>query len=71
MNPQEAFLDMLVAAMKDAVLEAKITQLKTALDARGDGKLEHVRIVVLPERMDYEWPDRAPLGSKAQFIPGV
>jgi len=64
MNPQEAFLEILVAAMKDAVLEAKITQLKTQLDARGNGKLEQVRIVILPEKMEHNWPSESPLGTE-------
>jgi hypothetical protein len=63
MNPQEAFLEILVAAMKDAVIEKKLTQLKMQLDARGDGWLEEVRIVIMPEKMEYNWPRESPLGS--------
>lgn len=64
MNPQEAFLDLLVAAMKDACLELKLTQLLTQLDADGSGKLRKVRIIVVPEIMEHQWPSSAPLGSK-------
>lgn len=64
MNPQEAFLDLLVAAMKDACLELKLTQLLTQLDADGSGKLRKVRIIVVPEVMEHQWPSSAPLGSE-------
>lgn len=62
MNPQEAFLDLLIAAMKDAVLEGKLTQLQTQLDPDGGG-LKVVRIVVIPEKMGFKWPTYAPAGT--------
>lgn len=65
MNPQTAFLDMLVAAMKDAAVERKLTQLAIQLDPTetGKGPLKRVRVVVIPEEMDHTWPSYAPLGS--------
>jgi hypothetical protein len=66
MNPQKAFLDMLIAAMKDAALEKKLTQLQTQLDADGTGRLRKVRIVVIPEELEYTWPSHSPLGSAGQ-----
>lgn len=64
MNPQEAFLELLVAAMKDAAIERKLTQLCTQFDPSGKGKLKRVRIVVIPDELDYEWPSTAPLGTE-------
>jgi len=63
MNPQEAFLEVLIAAMKDAIIENKMTQIGTQLDAYGKGKLERVRIIVVPEKMQWNWPTSSPLGS--------
>lgn len=62
MNPQEAFIELLIAAMKDAVLEKKLTQLQTQLDPDGKG-LKQCRIIVVPEDMEYRWRPEAPLGS--------
>jgi hypothetical protein len=65
MNPQAAFLDMLIAAMKDAAVERKLTQLVTQLDPTetGRGPLRRVRIVVIPDELDHTWPSYSPLGS--------
>lgn len=65
MNPQEAFLDLLIAAMKDAAIERKLTQLQTQLDptGTGNGKLKRVRIIVVPDELDFNWPSYAPLGT--------
>jgi hypothetical protein len=65
MNPQSAFIEMLVAAMKDAALEKKLTQLALQFDPTetGKGPLKRVRVVVIPEEMDHTWPSHAPLGS--------
>lgn len=62
MNPQEAFLDMLIAAMKDAVLEGKLTQVKATIDPDGKGT-RVVRLVVMPEKMEHNWPKDQPLGT--------
>jgi hypothetical protein len=68
MNPQEAFLLLLVAAMKDAAIERKLTQLQTQLDPSetGKGPMKKVRIIVIPEEMDHTWPGHSPLGSAGQ-----
>jgi len=68
MNPQEAFLDMLVAAMMDAAVEKKLSQIVTQLDpsGTGSGPLKKVRIIIVPEEQQYSWPSHAPLGSVGQ-----
>lgn len=66
MTPVEAFFNVMNAAMKDAAISRNLTQLMIQLDARGDGKMERVRIIVVPEKMDVQWnPDR-PLGSEVK-----
>lgn len=62
MTPQTAFLDLLIAAMNDAAMELKLTQLKAQIDPDGKG-LRYVRIVVIPEKMEFELPDKSPFGS--------
>jgi hypothetical protein len=62
MNPQQAFLDLLIAAMMDAAIELKLTQLKTQIDPDGKG-LKYIRIIVVPEQMEYELPGKMPFGS--------
>lgn len=62
MNPQETFLELLIAAMKDAAIEMKLTQLKTQIDPDGKG-VRHVRLIVVPEAMEYELPNQMPFGS--------
>jgi hypothetical protein len=62
MNPQEVFLNMLIAAMKDAAAENKLTQLKTTIDPDGKGP-RFVRLIVIPEKMDHDWPYHSPAGS--------
>ena len=62
MNPQEAFLELLIAAMKDAALGDRISQLKTSIDPDGKG-IRYVRIVVIPEDMRINFPKTQPIGS--------
>lgn len=62
-TPQEAFLDMLIAAMHDAAIERKLTQLQTTITPGGSGKAKIVRIIVIPEEMDWQWPKDQPLGT--------
>ena len=62
MNPQEAFLELLIAAMKDAAIEMKLTQLQTQIDPDGKG-IKLVRIIVVPEEMQWKRPDGKPFGS--------
>lgn len=66
MNPQEAFLDLLLAAMMDAATELKLTQLQTQLDPDGSGKLRKVRIIIVPETLEHQWPSSAPLGTPSK-----
>lgn len=65
MNPQTTFLDLLLAAMKDAALELKLTQLAVQFDPTetGKGPFKRVRLVVVPEQLEYTWPAHAPTGS--------
>ncbi len=66
MNPQEAFGDMLLAAMKDAAIERKLTQLKASITPDGIGYPKYVRIIVIPEEMDFNFPKDQPLGTDAK-----
>jgi len=61
MNPQEAFLDLLIAAMLDAAGERKLTQLQSTIEVKG--KLKLVRIIVIPEEMDFKWAKDQPYGT--------
>lgn len=63
MNPQEAFGDILLAAMMDAAVEHKLTQLQTTITPRGKGHAKIIRIIVVPEEMDFSWPKDQPLGT--------
>lgn len=65
MNPQTTFLDLLIAAMKDAAIERKLTQLAIQLDPTetGKGPLKRVRVVIIPDELDHNWPSYAPLGT--------
>lgn len=65
-SPQEAFLDLLIAAMMDAALERKLTQLQTTITPEGKTKAKIIRIVVIPEEMDRTWPKDQPLGTDAK-----
>jgi hypothetical protein len=65
MNPQETFLDLLLAAMTDAAIEGSLTQLATQIDPDGKG-LRYVRLIVIPEKMKYELPGKTPFGSVGQ-----
>lgn len=62
MNPTEAFLNLLFAAMTDAAIERKMTQLKTTVAPDGK-KTKFVRIIIIPEELDYNWPAAQPLGT--------
>ncbi len=62
MNPGEAFIEILLAAMMDAAVEGKLTQLQTTIAP--DGKnVKLVRIIVVPDELDKTWPKSQPLGS--------
>lgn len=55
MTKEEIFVNVLIAAMKDAVDGDHITQLKSTIEDKR-GKVQHVRIVVMPEKMTVEYP---------------
>ena len=55
-NEGDMFVQMIVAAMQDAVGENHITQLKAQIAHPKSGKIEQVRIVVMPEKLTHEWP---------------
>lgn len=52
MSAQSEFLDLLVAAMMDAAIEGKCTQLQTTISPPGKGS-KLVRLVIIPEEMDF------------------
>lgn len=54
MNPQDQFLDLLLAAMMDAAIEMKLTQLQTTITADDAGP-QIVRIIVVPEKMQFDF----------------
>lgn len=58
----ETFTDLLLAAMKDAAIEMKLTQFKTTITPEKTGKTMLVRIIVVPEAMQFESVD--PKGFK-------
>jgi hypothetical protein len=62
MNPQEAFLNLLLAAMADAVTGDRISQLKTSIDPDGKG-VRYCRIIVIPEDIRINFPKDQPIGS--------
>lgn len=55
-NKAEVFGDLLLAAMKDAAIERKLTQLKTTITPQETGRATLIRIIIVPETMDVEWP---------------
>lgn len=60
-GPGDIFIDVLIAAMLDAVQERKLTQLKSTITPPGRTTPQYVRIIVVPETMDVEWTK--PLGT--------
>lgn len=64
-GPAEAFLDLLVAAMQDAIQTGRCCQLQTQLrNDKPPHKMEMVRLIIVPEKMDIKFPQHAPLGTK-------
>lgn len=49
----KAFGDLLIAAMKDAAIEGKLTQLKATITPEETGRVTFVRIVIIPEAMEF------------------
>ena len=62
-TPGDTFLDFLIAAMKDAVVEGKNTQLKAVIAHPHTNRLAKCRIIVVPEDIKYNWPTHAPAGT--------
>lgn len=56
MTEADLFLDMLIAAMTDAAVEGKTSQLQTTITPEGATKPKLVRIIVVPEEMDVVRP---------------
>jgi hypothetical protein len=56
MTEGEAFIEMLVAAMKDAAVSKKLTQLQSVIDPEDGKGMRVVRIIVVPELMDRQFP---------------
>jgi hypothetical protein len=65
MNPQEAFLDVLIAAMKDAATERKLSQIQTTISPDGK-KAKLVRLIIIPEEMDFVAPKDQPFGTDSK-----
>lgn len=63
----DTFVGLVIAAMKDAAVERKLTQLKVAITPEGTKRTVHVRIIVVPESMDMEWPQG--LGLTSGYAP--
>jgi len=61
-NQYEAFITLILAAMHDAILERRLTQFQATIDPDGKGA-KVVRIIVIPEEMDFTWPKYAPAGT--------
>lgn len=53
-NQDDVFSNFLLAAMKDAIFESKLTQLKVEFNPDGKG-LKQVRVIVIPEKMDFDF----------------
>ncbi len=47
------FMDLLVAAMLDAAMELKLTQLQTTITPPGSSP-QIVRVIVIPEQMQFK-----------------
>lgn len=58
MSAESQFLDLLLAAMQDATIEGKCTQLQTTITPPGH-RAKLVRLIVVPEEMDYVRTDPA------------
>jgi len=53
----ETTVDLLIAAILDAAIEMKLTQFKTTITPEKTGKQTFVRIIIVPEQMEYESVD--------------
>jgi hypothetical protein len=55
MTPATEFESLLIAAMMDAAIEGKISQLQTTITPPGQGA-KLIRLIVVPEEMDFVRP---------------
>lgn len=62
MNPQETFIDLLLASMLDAATGGHLTQLQTTITPEGK-KSKTVRIIIVPEEMQWKAPKNQPFGT--------
>lgn len=56
MSKEGTFINMLLAGMEDAAVNMKLTQLKTTITPEGKTKPETIRIIIIPEKMEWEFP---------------
>jgi hypothetical protein len=56
MDETNIFLNLLIAAMQDAVLTGHISQLQTTITPEGTSKAKLLRIIVVPEEMEIVRP---------------
>lgn len=54
----QAFEDLIIAGMLSAAIERKMTQFKTTITPPGRTTPQLVRIIIVPETMDIEVPER-------------
>lgn len=54
-SPGEAVQAILIAAINTAAIEGKISQIQVRLVPKGRSKPETMRIVVMPEKMNWNW----------------
>lgn len=52
MRAEDQFIELLLAAMCDAAVEGKCTQLQTTITPPGTSK-KTVRLVIIPEELDF------------------
>lgn len=65
MNAEQQFLALLIAAMQDAAVEGKCTQLQTTITPPGH-RAKLVRLVVVPEELDFVRTDPAGKFKRAE-----
>jgi hypothetical protein len=64
MNDDDVLVNIMKAAVLDAVESKKLIQFKTAVFTNSGPKF--ARIIVVPEEMERQWPVDAPLGSTSK-----
>lgn len=66
MNPEQvAFVELIVAAMKDVADSGALSQFHVRFDPTFSGKNPtcEARIIIVPEKMKRTWPKHAPAGT--------